>query len=230
MIYTVISDINNFKSARESAQKRDCHNQWQPLTLIPKDVISYIENSKNDEVRLERFTAYSTLFFALFELYGKKEVVLCRTDSGNPYLVENGKTSKIRISLSHSDGLAAVALSDEGDIGVDIQSEIDKSRAERLEKRFFADINIKEEIFPHKLFMLSFTEENVKLEEFKNVEAKLDGFTAKWAYCESIMKCDGGGFGSLDKIPNLQEKTKTIIYKINPNSKEFILAITKKVL
>ena len=78
--------------------------------------------------------------------------------------------------------------------------------------------------------MLSFTEENVKLEEFKNVEAKLDGFTAKWAYCESIMKCDGGGFGSLDKIPNLQEKTKTIIYKINPNSKEFILAITKKVL
>ena len=230
MIYTVISDINNFKSARESAQKRDCHNQWQPLTLIPKDVISYIENSKNDEVRLERFTAYSTLFFALFELYGKKDLTLCRTDSGKPYLIENGNASKIQISISHSDGLVAVAISDEGDIGVDIQSEIDKSRAERLEKRFFTDINIKEEIFPHKLFMLSFTEENVKLEEFKNVEAKLDGFTAKWAYCESIMKCDGGGFGSLDKIPNLQEKTKTIIYKINPNSKELILAITKKVL
>ena len=230
MIYTVISDINNFKSARESAQKRDCHNQWQPLTLIPKDVISYIENSKNDEVRLERYTAYSTLFFALFELYGKKDLTLCRTDSGKPYLIENGNASKIQISISHSDGLVAVALSDEGDIGVDIQSEIDKSRAERLEKRFFTDINIKEEIFSHKLFMLSFTEENVKLEEFKNAKAKFDGFTAKWAYCESIMKCDGGGFGSLDKIPNLKEKTKTIIYKINPDFKEFILAITKKVL
>ena len=136
MIYTVISDINNFKSARESAQKRDCHNKWQPLTLIPKDVISYIENGKNDEVRLERFTAYSTLFFALFELYGKKDVTLCRTDSGKPYLIENGNASKIQISISHSDGLVSVALSDEGDIGVDIQSEIDESRAERLEKRF----------------------------------------------------------------------------------------------
>ena len=102
MIYTVISDINNFKSARESAQKRDCHNQWQPLTLIPRDVISYIENGKNDEVRLERYTAYSTLFFALFELYGKKDLTLCRTDSGKPYLIENGNASKIQIAFLSS--------------------------------------------------------------------------------------------------------------------------------
>ena len=230
MIYTVISDINNFKSARESAQKRDCHDMWQPLTLIPNDVISYIENSKNDEVRLERFTAYSTLFFALFELYEKKDLTLCRTDSGKPYLIENGNASKIQISISHSDGLVAVALSDEGDIGVDIQSEIDESRAERLEKRFFTDINIKEEIFPHRLLYLDFSDNDTKLLEMEKPSKPGASFTEKWTYCESLLKCEGGGFGSLEKISKIQNNTKTQTLKINQDSKQFALSTTIKVL
>ncbi len=230
MIYTVISDINNFKSALESVQKRDCHDKWQPLTLIPNNVILYIENGRSDEVKLERLTAYSTLFFALFELYGKNDVGLCRTDSGKPYLVENGEASKIRVSLSHSDGLVAVALSDECEIGVDIQSEIDDSRAERLEKRFFADINIKEEFFSQKLLYLNFSDSDTRLSEMEKPEKCSSGFTEKWAYCESLLKCEGGGFGDLKRIQKIQKKTKTQTVKINQNSKQFALSTTIKVL
>lgn len=228
MIYTVISDINEFKSARESAEKRDCHS-WQPLTLIPSELRSYIENSGSDEVRIERLAAYSTLFFTLNKLYGEKCFGIARTPDGKPYLTEDGRSSDIRISISHSDGLVAVSISDEYEIGVDIQSEIEPARAQRLEKRFFSNINIKEDAFSQELLYLDFSGASLDLKKVEISDNDLDEFTKKWAFCESNMKCDGRGFGGIEKIAEIQKSTKTQVIKIKENSKCFALSTTIKV-
>ncbi len=229
MIYTVVADTRKFKEAYENAQIRDCHDTWQPLTLIPKDVLDYIKNGKSEEIKTERLAAYSTLFFALFSLYGNKNFAICRKDSGKPYLTENGEISAIRISISHTDGAVAVALSDEYEVGVDVQSEIDENRAERLEKRFFNSININEENIPLKLLYLRLSGDNdTSLKEIENTEAKVTDFTKKWAYCESLLKCDGGGFGSLEKISEIQKQAKAIIQTVKINTKPFVVVTAIK--
>ena len=228
MIYTVVADTKKFKEAYENAQIRDCHDTWQPLTLIPKDVLDYIKNGKSEEIKTERLAAYSTLFFALFSLYGNKNFAICRKDSGKPYLTENGEISAIRISISHTDGAVAVALSDEYEVGVDVQSEIDESRAERLEKRFFNSINTTEESIPPELLNLRFGDNEMSLEPIKSTNIKVSDFTKKWAYCESLLKCDGGGFGSLEKISDIQKQTNVSIYTVEINEKPYAVATAVK--
>lgn len=229
MIYTVVADTKIFRTLSEKLKKRDCRDVWQPLTLIPKDVLDYIKNGKSEEIKIERLAAYSTLFFALFSLYGKKNFELCRKDSGKPYLTENGEISKIHISISHTEGAVAVALSDEYEIGVDVQSEIDENRAERLEKRFFNSININEENIPLKLLYLRLSGDNdTSLKEIENTEAEITDFTKKWAYCESLLKCDGGGFGSLEKISEIQKQAKVIIQTVKINTKPFVVVTAIK--
>lgn len=230
MIYTVIADTEDFRKFSEELKKRDCRNTWQPLNLIPDDVFTYINDAKNDEVRLERLASYSTLFFALCKLYGKRNLTLSRTELGKPYLMENNERSRIHVSISHTDGAIAISLSDECDIGVDIQSEINTERIEKLEERFLYNINIKEEKIDERVLLLKTKGDTAIFldAEFSN-PSNID-FTLKWAYCESILKCDGCGFNGLKKISEIQSKTKSSIKKITINKRKFSLVTTIKVL
>lgn len=229
MIYIIVADTEYFEALMEEVIKRDCHDLWQPLSLIPNEIFSYKKNGKSEKNKSERFAAYSTLFFALFTLYEKKNLKLCRTESGKPYLEENDKASKIKISISHTDGAVAVALSDEYEIGVDIQSVIDENRVERLEKRFFQSINIKEENIHQKILYLNpYRESDIIFEEIEEVEKKISPFTRKWAYCESLMKCDGGGFASIEKISSIQKEITASTKVIEINKTPFVIATAIK--
>ncbi len=228
MIYTVIADTEVFRTLSEKLNKRDCRDTRQPLTLIPEDIFDYIKSGKSEEIKIERLAAYSTLFFALSELYGKKNCSLCRTELGKPYLTECGELSKIHISISHTEGAVAVALSDECEVGVDIQGEIDENRAERLEKRFFKSINIKEENIPLKLLCLNLSDNAATFEEAVDIEKVISDFTEKWVFCEALLKCDGGGFGSLEKINEIQKQAQVSINRIKINKKQFAVAIAIK--
>ena len=228
MIYTVIVDILDFCNFYN---KRDCHIAWQPLSLIPDEIIKYIKSANSNEVKMERFAAYSALFIALKEFFGKTELVLERSEHGKPYLVENGVKSNIGISLSHSKGLAVISISDNFEIGVDIQAEINKDTALRLEKRFFEDVKIKSQKLDTKLFLLDaelklqniYEADNVKAEESKN-----ESFTTKWAFSEAVIKCIGNGFLSASRVRELSPKTKTQIYEIKHKTNTYALVIAKK--
>ena len=89
MIYTVLVDILDFCNAYK---KRDCHVEWQPLSLIPTEVIEYINLAKSEKAMCERFAAYSSLFISLDKIFEKKNLSLSRTNNGKPYLTE--KTEK----------------------------------------------------------------------------------------------------------------------------------------
>ena len=63
-------------------------------------------------------------------------LTLARADSGKPYFI----SSDLQFNISHSGGYVAVALSDEGDVGIDVETaDITPEKAQKLAKRFFTE-------------------------------------------------------------------------------------------
>ena len=148
--------IVDSKSLEKYYENRDCF--WQPLTLISEDIFEYIENTRNKQSKMERFAAYSLLFFLAEKIFGTRILSIGRSEFGKPFIKELSRVSengdfkncdlgkKIYFSISHSGAFAAVALSDEGDLGVDIQTLPDRKTSERIEERFLRDISFDEKI------------------------------------------------------------------------------------
>ena len=112
------------------------------VSLFPsrenEEYFNKLRGEKNDDGIKESFFATVTLANAL-------KMLPCRTDTesltfekseiGKPYF----KNSSVKFSISHSKGRVVCAVSDEGDVGVDIEcSQIDGEKAKKLAKRYFA--------------------------------------------------------------------------------------------
>lgn len=218
MIYTVISSLrkNGIKT-----KSRDCRIIRQPLSLLQGELSEYVESAKNETVRAERGLAYTTLLCALKTFFDIDNPAIKRNKFGKPYLAD----CNIRISLSHSDGTVAVALSDEGEVGIDIQAEIDERRAERLKDRFFADFEAEGDNLSVKYYFCDISEDKAVIEELDLAMAAVDGFTAKWAYAESLMKLFGRGFADAGSLPALAENSKTEIREISFD-KKYVIAVS----
>lgn len=217
MIYTVISSL------RENGiyENRDCRITRQPLKLLPIEVKEYIENTKNAVLKAERELAYTILFASLNAFFDIDNPRLDRTDDGKPYLVD----SDIHFNISHSDGTVAVCISDEGEVGVDIQSEIDQGRAKRLEGRFFADLDIKADDLSIDYYICHVGENEAVFENICPTLPDTESFTSKWTAAESLMKLFGRGFGDADKISELVSNARTELAEITLD-KDYYLAIS----
>ena len=163
-----------------------------------------------------------------YNLHQKNEEILPQSithQKNQDYIEKESKSvnpESISISISHSDGVCAVCISDEGIVGIDIQAEIDALREKRLKARFFDDVNMKITSLPCYCYYVSVDENEACIYPFdegkldvndildsnggQNTaiitigDASADSFTARWAYCESVMKMLGGGFGDINRI------------------------------
>lgn len=199
---------------------------WEKIKSKKEDGYEALIDSLSDYVSSsgkknleERLAASTLLYTALCYLKNRGEIecvgALKKGEHGRPYL--DGGDAKI--SISHSDGGVALAVSKDREIGVDIENEIGPERAERLEKRFFREEKLSENTFENATLPKKIGGENVKAYSLKNgelVSEKIlptDGsFTSKWTVCEAIMKCDGRGFSALHEIGTLAEKMEIISF------------------
>ena len=225
MIYCLISNAGKRVITDDSREGRIIDSINFPESRLPDDIKDYIDKTKNEQVRSERFSAYTSLLCGLKTFYGIDNFSIKRTDRGKPYIVTNeadennsNGDKKIYISVSHSDGLSAVALTNEGEIGVDIQSLIEPDRAERVDKRFLSELSFEDgelDLFTYFLRMdgaIASVEENTvpllkasipqkndsSLSNKNNVEI----ITSKWTLAESCMKAISGGFSDLEILKN----------------------------
>lgn len=307
MIYVLISDFNVQNNKTEYKNKRDCCVLQQPLSLLPKNVREYVENTKNDRTRIERRLAYTSLLCGLKAFYDIDKFDVKKTVDGKPYLlindeknqyqknedlhssdlksispddngsfcqssfatsdvndidekklteektenlesnereklispcpiqsenktasqemkIEDGMTN-IQISISHSDGVSAVCISDEGEVGVDIQVEIDEERAERINKRFFSDLPIRQSEFGVEFYYCHFNEKYAWLEKIEMDEISIEKPVSRWAYFESQLKLFGGGFKDIDLLSNTKIKSETLLKKYSSQS-DFAVAVS----
>ena len=218
MIYTVICKY----------ESRDC-SIWQSLSGIPENIASHIKNGRSEKTRKERALVYSALSVALKELFLIDSFTLLHTKDGKPYLECENKNPP-RINISHSHSVAAVSLSDEGEVGVDIERRGDGERIKRLCERFFpgaklenSDLNIR-----YLLFSLSdgCAHSLTELDEQSFMAEELD--VSLWTCCEAIMKCDGRGFGAAGKISKLVSTHKTETKTIKIDEEIFSVSTAKE--
>ena len=204
MIYTIISSTKN-----RIEENRDCRALRQPLSHLPKELDEFISSTKNDSLRAERFLAYTSLLCGLKAFYDIDNASVKKDPEGKPYLVyDSDNAPEIHISISHSEGTVAVSLSDEGEIGVDIQCKISAERAERLKDRFFGDVEVHSENIGVKYYYCHISENEALLEEVILEDAEGQDYTTRWAYSESVMKLYGRGFGDLTILSNLAKQCK----------------------
>ena len=141
---------------------------------------------------------------------------------------ENSKSStQIYISISHSDGVIAVSLSDEGEVGVDIQSEIPSDKANRLDKRFFTSVQPSTSELGIEYYLCKISENDAKFEKISLTEPNITDFISKWTFCEAIMKLYGRGFGDLSRLPDLVGISSTEL-RMYSSTTDFTIATSIK--
>lgn len=214
MIYTIIAFE---EKDRKKLYGENSFVLENPKELLPKEIIEYVDNTKNAKTRSERLLAYTSLFAGLKLFFNLDDFGIERGELGKPYLTLGEKEKrKIHISISHSDGVSAVTLSDEGEVGVDLQSEINKAKAERLRGRFMSEVSVVTEKLPINYYFCYVDKERAILEKqfLSQVEGEEQNFTLKWSYSESVMKLYGGGFSDIKKLEMRDEKIRSEVAKI----------------
>ena len=101
------------------------------------DYIDGIVAKKNDLSASESLTALLLLANMTLKLgYDIGNLILRRSENGKPYFEGN----MLDFSISHSRGIVAVALSDSGSVGIDVEaSEMSNEKAKKLAERYFGN-------------------------------------------------------------------------------------------
>ena len=142
MIYTVISRTDLLS---EYYKKNDFKEGF-----FTEEILKYISDTGNMKIRDERIAAYTSLFYSLNELFSIRPKKILRTIYGKPYIQEG-----VYFSISHSNGLCAVTLSDKVEVGVDIQEFISEKIGAGINGRFLSGFEFYEEDFNINLLSLS---------------------------------------------------------------------------
>lgn len=169
--------------------------------ILPRDfeAIERITSAKAAGVRQSRIFAYSLLERAYFDIFGEPMPPLSFDTHGKPSLVG----SKTRISISHTDGICAVAFSN-FDIGVDVQSYDEMCGKERVLQRFVNETlqNIIKNAKPPEVSYLIYKTSKtgiilVRGEGRDMLDEKINEdecyrAAALWSSLEAALKCRGG--------------------------------------
>lgn len=198
MIYTVIADYRRLSF--------DAAVEGKLFSSLPENLRNYIMKPSSDEVKISRLGAYLLLYHSVRFLFGKEDFEISFTENGKPVFTSEGQSNRLSFNLSHSAGLCAVAVSDEGNcVGVDIQEKIDRERAERVKSRFM-NYTVKglSELESVYLFGAFSPVGNCMFAEIPDRSLAVGNIdeepTDLWALTEAILKCDGGGFCKAEKI------------------------------
>jgi phosphopantetheinyl transferase len=190
--------------------------------------------AEGERERLEKMNigkARSLSFFSrllLMKLYrekiGKDMPEISYTEEGKPYFLDN----VCSFSVSHDKDLVVVALSDEGNISVDVQSFCGSEEAlKRIEKRFLKDITFNEETLENfdidvEYFVIDLKKDcvNFKKEREEDIVCKSENdenkdFLIRWTKLEALLKLVGCGFKELKNVNKYLQKVnfKTLFFQ-----------------
>lgn len=153
-----------------------------------------IEKVKNERVKSESVLSHVILRKALLDIHNFKIKELSYTKEGKPYI----EGFEYDFSISHSNGVCCVAISDKkGErVGVDIEvKNVDEERLLRIESRFLSKFNIPTSSNTVNVNFFIYREEWKSI--FPNVTKSRDILT-KWTCFEAYLKMKGTGFCDTD--------------------------------
>lgn len=160
----------------------------------------------------ESLTARALLSDFYKKFFGCTHPEIKKSELGKPYFDFPSPRS---ISISHSDGAVAVAISDEKiDIGIDVQSEIEAEKAYRISRRFpFVKERFFEKIANACVFKATLNRDGFSFEELSVSPCQKNEFTLWWTSTEAVLKADGGGFTSVKKLDDIEKHCSLFSFK-----------------
>lgn len=170
----------------------------------------------------ESLTARALLSDFYKKIFGCTHPEIKKSELGKPYFDFPSPRS---ISISHSDGAVAVAISDEKvDIGIDVQSEIEAEKAYRISRRFpFVKERFFKEITDVCVFKATLIRDSFSFEELSASPYQKSNFTLWWTNTEAALKADGGGFTSAKKLDDIEKHCSLFSFKEN----KFYISVAK---
>ena len=190
MIYTVLADYGRLDY--------DLITDGRLFSSFPEGLKSYIQSPSSNEVRVSRLGGYLLLYRAVRYLFAKEDFEIEFSESGKPFF--SGKAGEVKFNISHSGGLVAVSVSDDGgEVGCDIQEEVDAERAGRISRRFptegLGELSSTSPVYIFGAFsadgecmFAAIPPSSLKTGDPERI------FTDGWSLTEAIVKCHGGGF------------------------------------
>ena len=228
MIYTVIADYKRL--SYEAAIKTGMYSS------LPEALRLYVEKPGSDEVRLSRLGGYLLLYHTVRFLFGKADFDVAFSENGKPHFISGKATEGLSFNISHSGGLCAVTVSDDGrEIGVDLQERIDRQRAERLKERFMNhSLSGIASTEPISYLFGAFSQDgncmfaDIPYRSLVKGDIK-EELTDLWSLTEAILKCHGGGFCQAREIMNDISSYASETVRFNYKGKLYSLStVTKK--
>ena len=217
MLRIYISKIPNVSSDKDKEILDNLNKGLQKRVLLAKN---------ENQVREKSYT-YALLLKALFHSGYKGEVMLGSGKFGKPTLCDEDYL----ISLSHTDGLCAVAISDENEVGIDVEKLRENERMKLLAQRFLKGFSYKakEPFGVAELYLYDYKEDSL-LEILKDVKECGESFdlTHSWTAAEALLKCDGGGFSSLASLSLIEKECELYSFVFGETEKYSVTLAVKK--
>ncbi len=157
-----------------------------------------------------------------------QNVEITRAPNGKPMLVG----SDIHFNISHSGDLIVLAMSNEREVGVDVQENIDSARAARLSGRYFTKPIVTHPLSDAKYFYISQTDRSVdfvfmdkKTPDCILVPRSQNEYTDVWTVGEAILKCDGRGFEAMTQLDEIAGTAMTDTVNLILDGKRYSLTV-----
>ena len=204
------------------------------------DTLEFILGTRSDNLREQRLNSYSTLFLTLSTFFGIEDAKIIR--DGKPR-VAFSSGEEIYFNISHRIGISAVTVSDECEVGVDIEEEISSERCERIKDRYLSEFEFCNTGAHKRVYYLessnSFVachinsgnnniERIMKVAEFLPGGKENEDVSSKWTALEAILKCDGRGFSALNDISTITSKTDLSRFVVFLKDKKYFLSVATK--
>ena len=184
-------------------------------------VLEFIGGTANAALCRSRHMAYSLLFMSLERLFVGEKFEIKKEPSGKPFCVR-ASGERLNISISHTDGLCAVAISDTLSVGVDVEAEIIGERAIRVEKRFLSGLTLPRAVRDVDFIPAPLCYGSVDLLSTPDSPTTV---TDRWVMCEAYLKCDGGGFGSFSRLDSIGRDATYSFWHLKLGNEKYSLAL-----
>jgi hypothetical protein len=206
-------------------------NFFESLSVdsLPKTVKEKILSTKDPATKYERIYTYVLLRYVLNEC-GVSDEAFCSSfffdEKGKPHV----GCADFEISVSHTDGVAAVAVCKNGKIGVDVEK-ITPSKKEKLEKiitRFCkGPYSVVNNVGLAQKYLVDLSEASVKISEIPTQEiAESDMPFIKWTVLESALKHIGTGFECVKNAEKIIKELKIESSVISFGTDRYALSVS----
>ena len=186
--------------------------------------------AESGERRLLTLCEGQLLFSAAREIFGEenppKNIKKC--EFGKLKFTNYG--SFVDFSFSHSGDILALLISDECEVGVDIEIKKDEVH-EGAQKRFLKDFtpNLVELKNIKLNFVSSLSFEKKDINEVENIK-RCDPceFLARWTALEATVKMSGDGLSAAKRVGEIAKKAELSSFSLSLFGEEYIVSIAKR--